>query len=140
MPSIEPSGGNPTELLKAFVSSESENILSDHWRVLQKQINLALRAGDIEFLPKPFSEMKMLSKLRIEMHESILKDSVKQLETYALHEYDHAMELFSSSFHRYEEQYLSRSLEIFKRLLILHPLLLDLASDYDFATLIRNLA
>jgi GTP-binding protein EngB required for normal cell division len=136
---LEQSGGNPTEILKTFVSPESENKLSDHWRVLQKQTNLALRSGDIEFLSKPFFEMKMLSKLRIEMHQPIYEDSVKQLETYALNQYNHAKDIFPLFFHRYEEQYLSRSLQIFKRLLILHPLLLDLSSDYDFSTLIHNL-
>jgi GTP-binding protein EngB required for normal cell division len=136
---LAPSGESLSQLLKTFVSPESENRLSNHWRVLQKQITLALKAGDIGFLSKPFSEMKLLSKLRIDMHRPTFEDSVNQLETYAMNQYIHAKEIFSSFFHRFEEQYLFLSLQIFKDLLILHPLLLDLSSNSDYATLIHNL-
>jgi hypothetical protein len=135
---------DPNKMFKTFVMPDSASNLASQWRILQRQTSLALQRHDLRFISKPLHEMQILHKLRLEEYSPFFTDSIKQLETYALSQWETGKQLFHSClFSRTlcEDHNLFRAYEIFGRVLVIHTLLCELSSEslYDFSKLFHNL-
>jgi GTP-binding protein EngB required for normal cell division len=141
--SIVPCENPPRMMFKTFVMPDSAEKLASQWRILQRQVSLALQNHNIRFVSKPFREMQILNKLQLEEYSPYFTDSIKQLENYALSQLETGKEIFLSclfSRNTCEDHNLFRAYEIFGRLLVVDPLLSELSSEspYDFSRLVQN--